>query len=147
MATPMSRYHRSVALAEQVLAEKENPAFISTLETQTFRASGTTEAALVAKAMEIRAHMKIGGTLLGSILGLVFGLKLIGLSTVRTQAGYEVNRAHCFSCARCCGYCPSDNQHKSNFLPDSKPYRDALALEGAEFLPRKNQPELAEEKA
>lgn len=137
MAAPMSRYNRTVALAEEVLAEKQNPALKPTLETDTFRAAGLTQEELLAQAMAIRRQMNVGGALLGSVLGLVFGIKLIGLSTVRTQTGYEVNKATCFSCARCCGYCPSDSVHKPNFIPGSKPMEDALALAGPEFLPAK----------
>ncbi|MGZ8938533.1 MAG: 4Fe-4S binding protein [Limisphaerales bacterium] len=146
MAIPMSRYNRTVALAEQVLTEKQNPTLIPTIETETFRAAGTTQEELVASAMRVRGQMKVGGILLGSVLGLVFGIKLIGISTVRTQSGYEVNKANCFSCARCCGYCPSDNQHKPNFVPESKSYQDALAVREAE-LPRANGiPDLVEGK-
>lgn len=147
MAIPMSRYNRTVALAEQVLAEKQNPALIPTIGTDTFRAAGTTQEELVASAMRIRGQMKIGGILLGSVLGLVFGIKLIGISTVRTQTGYEVNKANCFSCARCCGYCPSDDQHKRNFVPGSKAYLEARAVEGPEYLPDKTKPEFPEETA
>lgn len=149
MAVPMSRYNRNVALAEQVLAEKQNPGLKPTLETDTFRAAGVTQEELLAKALAIRSQMTVGGTLLGSVLGLIFGIKLIGLSTVRTQTGYEVNKATCFSCARCCGYCPSDDMHKPNFYPGSKPLEEALTLEKPEFLPAKFQPVPAakEEKA
>lgn len=131
MSVPMSRYHNTVALAEQVLAEKADPSLEPTQETKTFRTKGKPEEQLMAEAMQIRDQLNVGGWLLGGFLGLVFGVKLIGLSTVRTRKDYEVDRPTCFSCARCCSYCPSDNLHKINFLAGSRALQDALALETA----------------
>jgi polyferredoxin len=147
LAIPMSRYNRSVSLAEQILAEKSDPSIKPTLETDTFRAAALTQEELIASALKIRSTLKIGGSLLGGFLGLVLGIKLIGFSTVRTQTGYEVNKASCFSCARCCGYCPSDDIHKRNFIPGTGSLTAALALEKPEFLPDRKKPELQEEKA
>lgn len=147
MAVPMSRYHNTVALAEQVLAEKQNPSLQPTLETKTFRTKGTPQDELMAQAMKIRAQMNLGGWLLGGFLGLVFGLKLIGLSIVRTRRDYEVNRPTCFSCGRCCSYCPSDSLHKANFLPGSQALQDALALEHAGIGPDRKTAPLPKEKA
>lgn len=147
LAVPMSRYHSTVALAEQVLAEQREPSLTPTLETKTFRTQGKPQEVLMTEAMKIRARMNTGGWLLGGFLGLVFGLKLLGLSIVRSRKDYEVNKPTCFSCGRCCSYCPSDNLHKPNFLPGSKALQDALALEHAENrLDRKPAP-LQEEKA
>lgn len=147
MAIPMSRYHNTVALAEQVLAEKQDPSLAPTLETKTFRTKGTPQEELLAQAVKIRAQMNLGGWLLGGFLGLIFGLKLIGLSIVRTRKDYEVNRPTCFSCGRCCSYCPSDNLHKANFLPGSQALQDALALEHVGIGPDRKTAPLPKEKA
>jgi NosR/NirI family nitrous oxide reductase transcriptional regulator len=115
LSVPLSRYNSTVALAEQALAEKQDAALEPTLETKTFRSKGTTENELIKSALVIRSQMNLGGWLVGGFIGLVFGLKLIGFSTVRTQKDYEVDRTHCFSCARCCTYCPNDSGYKPNF--------------------------------
>lgn len=113
LSVPMSRYNRSVALAEQVAAEKLDPALKPSLETTTFRSQATTEAELMTSAHRVRTQLDVGGTVFGAVLGLVFGLKLVKVSLARTRTGYEVDRAHCFSCARCCPYCPNDATHRN----------------------------------
>lgn len=117
LATPMSRANRTVWLAEQFLVEKANPSLKPRVETEAFRAAGTSTEKLMDDARRIRSQMRAGGALLGGFIGLVFGLKLIGVSTDRKRADYEINKANCFSCARCCSYCPNDAMHKPNFKP------------------------------
>jgi len=128
MSVPMSRYNNTVYLAEQVVAEKLNPNLEETLETKTYRAMGLSESDLMAGAEKVRRQMNFGGWILGGFLGFVFSLKLIGLSVTRTQKDYEVIKPSCFSCGRCCSYCPSDEMHRPNFIPGSKPYIEALSL-------------------
>ena len=128
LSVPMSRYNNTVFLAEQVRAEKLNPALEETLETQTYRAMGLSETELMENARKIRSQMNMGGWILGGFLGLVFSMKLIGVSVSRTRKDYEVNKPTCFSCGRCCSYCPSDNMHRVNFIPGTQPYLEALAL-------------------
>ncbi len=113
-ALPMSRANRTVWLAEQMLIEKTNPNLKPSLETEAFRAAGTSFDELLAQSQLIRKRMRIGGTVLGGFLGLVFGLKLIGVSTPQNRTDYEIDKAHCFSCARCCSYCPNDASHSPN---------------------------------
>ena len=128
LAIPMSRYNNTVFLAEQIVAEQQNPQLEPSLETTNFRAMGTPEDELLAHAYTVRRRMNMGGWLLGGFLGLVFGLKLIGISIVRGRKDYEVDRPTCFSCGRCCSYCPSDDQHKANFIPGTPAYDATLAL-------------------
>lgn len=128
VSVPLSRYHHDVALAERVLWEKRRPDVEPTRETTAFRTRGMSEDELLASARLVRARMNAGGWLLGGFLGLVFGVKVIGVSLARTQKDFEVDRTHCFSCARCCSYCPSDAQHKGNFVPGQPAYEAALAL-------------------
>ena len=128
MSVPMARYNNTVYLAEQVRAEKLNPSLEPTLFTKTFREMGTTEEKLMADARKVMRQMNMGGWLLGGFLGLVFSIKLIGVSLSRTQKDYEVIKPSCFSCGRCCSYCPSDDMHRINFVPGTKPYNEAMAL-------------------
>jgi NAD-dependent dihydropyrimidine dehydrogenase PreA subunit len=117
-----------VLVAENLLVEKANPDLKPSLETATFRSQGTPEAKLLAQTQLVRTRMNLGGWLMGGLLGLVCGAKLIGVSVSRTQKDYEVDKAHCFSCARCCPYCPSDAIHRGNFVPGNPAYEAALAL-------------------
>ena len=119
MAIPMARANRTVWLAEQVLVEKANPNLKPSVETEAFRATGTTSEKLIDDARKIRARLRVGGASLGAFIALVFGLKLIGISTDRRRIDYEINKANCFSCARCCSYCPNDATHKVHFNPRS----------------------------
>ena len=137
MAPVMARYNNTVFLAEQITAEKADPTMEASLETTTFRSMGIAEEQLMAEATKIRSQMNMGGWLLGGFLGLVFSLKLINTSLIREQKDYEVDKPHCFSCGRCCSYCPSDEMHMPNFKPGSKALEEALAL----GKPREPEPE------
>jgi len=137
MAPVMARYNNTVFLAEQITAEKADPTMEASLETTTFRSMGIAEEQLMAEATKIRSQMNMGGWLLGGFLGLVFSLKLINTSLIRDQKDYEVDKPHCFSCGRCCSYCPSDEMHMPNFKPGSKALEEALAL----GKPREPEPE------
>ena len=128
LSIPMASYNLKVYTAEQILDEKADPSLEQTLYTETFDEMGLSEEALFEEARLIRKRMNMGGWLLGGFLGLVFGVKLIGISTIRSQKDYEVVKPSCFSCARCCGYCPSDDMHKPNFVPGTPAYNEALAL-------------------
>ncbi len=132
LSVPMSRYHNSVRLAENLLVERANPRLAATLETTTFRTQGTPESELLTDAYRVRGQMNVGGWLLGGLVGLIFGVKLIGVSLSRTQRIFEVDRTHCFSCGRCCPSCPSDAIHRGNFVPGNPAYEAALALAGTQ---------------
>jgi len=116
LSVPMSRYNRTVRLAEELAAEHLDPARAAILETTTFRTQGKTEAELVAAARRVRSQLDVGGWLFGGFLGAIFSAKLIRVSLSRSQSEYLVNRAHCFSCGRCCSYCPSDASHQANLI-------------------------------
>ncbi|MFV1994285.1 MAG: 4Fe-4S binding protein, partial [Verrucomicrobiales bacterium] len=115
-AIPLSRYNNTVMVAEEILAENADPDREEILFTETFRAMGMPEDELMERAMRVRAQMNMGGWLLGGFVGAVFGLKLIGFSVSRDRRDFEVHKSTCFSCARCCPYCPSDELHLENFI-------------------------------
>ncbi|MCF6313940.1 MAG: 4Fe-4S binding protein [Verrucomicrobiales bacterium] len=135
MSIPLSSYNNTVFLAEQVLAERINPDLEETLETQTYRSMGTSEDELMSNAIRIRKIMNMGGWVLGGFLGLVFSIKLIGLSVSREQKDYEVIKPSCFSCGRCCSYCPSDDMHRLNFMPGTPTYNEAMSLRDPVYIP------------
>lgn len=139
VSIPLSSYNNTVFLAEQVLSEKLNPGLEETLETQTYRAMGMSEEQLMISAQEIRRVMNMGGWILGGFIGLVFTIKLIGISVSREQKDYEVVKSSCFSCGRCCSYCPSDEMHDLNFIVGSKPYNEAMSLRDPIYTPAENE--------
>jgi ferredoxin len=106
----LSRIHPTVRLAERIQAENAGVLTETTLETRTFRATGTPTAELREQALAIRARFTTGGWLLGAFLGLIFMLKLIGLSIWRSRSEYEPDAAGCLSCGRCLDFCPQDTQ-------------------------------------
>lgn len=120
-AIPLSRANRTVWLAERMLIEKADPALPRALETEAFRATGKSFDELMSESATIRTRLRIGGAAVGGILGLVFGLKLVGISSERRRKDYEINKASCFSCARCCSYCPNDASHAVRFAPLKAP--------------------------
>ena len=103
---PLSRVHPRFRLAERIRIEDEGKITTTTLESRTFRSTGTTPEQLYEEALEIRQKMRTGGWFLGGFLGLVIILKLIALSVRRTRTDYEPDRVNCLSCGRCFKYCP-----------------------------------------
>lgn len=103
-----ARMHPTVSLAEKISLEDRGMA-APTLETQTFRTSGTPTQELMDQASAIQNKFHIGGWLLGGFLGLVFAFKLIKLTVPRRRVDYEVNEVSCYACARCFEYCPNEH--------------------------------------
>lgn len=106
MHVPLSRLHPSVRLAERMLIEQLGHDTTQTLETETFRRLGKDANQLYGRALYIRNQFKTGGAILGGFLGLVIGLHIIGLARRPYRTGYEIDRANCYSCARCFEFCP-----------------------------------------
>jgi formate hydrogenlyase subunit 6/NADH:ubiquinone oxidoreductase subunit I len=107
---PLSRQHNTVALADEIMLEDSGARTETTLETRTFRSSGTPKSVLLEEAREIQSNFRFGGWLLGGFLGLVFSIKLINLSLKRKHQEYTANTGNCYSCARCFDYCPFEQE-------------------------------------
>ena len=103
-----ARMHATVRLAERVYLEDTGKAEGTTDASLAFRATGTQPAQLYAEASAIRAKFTLGGWLFGGFVGLVVGLKLIGLSRRVTRTDFEADRASCLACGRCFQYCPRE---------------------------------------
>jgi len=104
-----SRAHETVRLAKQIYLEETGKAVEVTDASSAFRATGKEINELYEQASNIRARFKLGGWILGGFIGLVIGLKLIGLSVWRQRTDYEADRASCLSCGRCFNYCPREH--------------------------------------
>jgi polyferredoxin len=110
MHLSLSRQHKVVALAEEIILEDNGQRIESTLETRTFRASGKPTAQLLSEARIIQKQFKTGGWYLGGFLGLIFAIKLVNLSIRKKQIEYTANTGTCLSCARCFDYCPFEQE-------------------------------------
>lgn len=104
-----SRAHETVRLAEQIYLEEAGKTEEITDPSTAFRATGQEIVELYEQASNIRARFELGGWILGGFIGLVIGLKLIGLSVWRQRTDYEADRASCLACGRCFNYCPREH--------------------------------------
>jgi ferredoxin len=109
-----SRAHETVRLAEQIYMEETGETEEITDPSTAFRATGQEIKELYEQASNIRARFELGGWILGGFIGLVIGLKLIGLSVWRQRTDYEADRASCLACGRCFKYCPREHVRLKN---------------------------------
>jgi ferredoxin len=110
LSAAASRVHPTVELAEKFI-HPNNPPGPPGVRTPESLASARAEQGpkeLLAAAMDIRRRFAVGGWLFGGWVGLVVGIKLVGLSVRHTLSDYEPDRAACVACARCFLYCPNE---------------------------------------
>jgi len=119
LAGPLARSNRTVRLAERVWREDAGLAAGRTLESEAFHASGRRPSELYGAALAKRRQVRIGGCLFGVYVGLLFGLKLIGLSIRRKRSDYEPDRGACLSCGRCFAYCPRERLRRAGPAHDA----------------------------
>ncbi len=105
----LSRAHPKVRLSERIAREDAGEVPDGTTESETFRQMKTPLSALHEEAENIWKRFLAGGRTLGGLLGLAFGLNLIGLSVRWKRFDYEPDRGACLSCARCISYCPREH--------------------------------------
>lgn len=106
LANPMAKAHARVRLAEQVYRENAGIAAETTDASKAFRQTGEKTADLFAHAESIRGQFRFGGYFFGGFVGLVIGLKLIGLSIQWYRKDYTAHAGGCVACGRCYSYCP-----------------------------------------
>ncbi len=104
-----ARAHETVRLAERIYLEETGQMTDTTDASSAFRATGKEIEQLYSEASNIRAQFGLGGWIFGGFVGLVIGLKLIGLSVWRQRKDYEADRASCLACGRCFEYCPREH--------------------------------------
>jgi NAD-dependent dihydropyrimidine dehydrogenase PreA subunit len=104
-----ARAHETVRLAERIHLEETGQVTDTTNASSAFRATGKEIGQLYKEASNIRAQFGLGGWIFGGFVGLVIGLKLIGLSVWRRRKDYEADRAACLACGRCFEYCPREH--------------------------------------
>jgi len=112
LKTVTSRMHATVRLAERIRLEETGKVEGTTDASDAFRATGAETADLYEDASHIRAGFGLGGWMFGGFVGLVIGLKLIGVSVWRQRQDYEADRASCLACGRCFEYCPREHHRR-----------------------------------
>lgn len=106
MHSALAGQHVTVALAGEIELENSGERLETTLETRTFRASGTPTKQLFSDARAIQNRFYIGSWFLGGFLGLIFSIQIIRLARKGTVREYQTDTGRCLSCARCFAYCP-----------------------------------------
>ena len=114
-STVLSHMHRTVLLADRVWAEEQGRVTGHTDDSAAFGTQGLQSADLYRDAGAIIAEYYLGSWFLVAWIGLVFGLRMIGLAVRRRRDEYEVDAAACVACTRCYAACPV--QHAGG-LPD-----------------------------
>ena len=122
LGASMARAHPTVALADRVRLENAGSVEGVAEASDAFRKSGRPVDELYAEAAQIEAkftsHWRPGGVamgmahLFGAFVGLVIGLKIVGLSIRRRRTDYEPDRAACVACGRCFTHCPVEQARR-----------------------------------
>jgi NosR/NirI family nitrous oxide reductase transcriptional regulator len=110
VSVPASRLSPTVALAERYLRQRTTPV---PLGSQTAAALSLARAEqdpklLLERASEIQRRFRSAGRYFGGWVGLVIGLKLVGLALRTRRTDYEPDRGACVACARCFEHCPNE---------------------------------------
>jgi len=121
LSVAAARVHPTVALAEKFIAPNKPPnqPGARTPESLALARAEQGPKALLAAAMNIRRRFTVGGWVFGGWVGLVVGVKLLGLSVRHTRTDYEPDRAACVACARCFLYCPNERVRLGLLPPEA----------------------------
>jgi NosR/NirI family nitrous oxide reductase transcriptional regulator len=114
LRTTTAKMHATVRLAERVRLEETGKVEGTTDASDAFRATGMETTELYDDASNIRARFGLGGWIFGGFVGLVIGMKLIGVSLWRQRTDYEADRASCLACGRCFEYCPREHLRRKS---------------------------------
>lgn len=105
-----SRLDPAVTLAERYVSYKTGAPATRAQETEprSLQRVDAHPEETVAAAIAVRNRFVLAGALFGSWVGLVIGVKLIGLSIRQKRTAFEPDSAACFACARCFNSCPNE---------------------------------------
>ena len=104
----LAKAHADVRLYDLVQAYEARPDGPMPLEVEAYYSHGRTMEDLTAAKDATLADFRLYSTLAGFLIGLVVGLKLLGLSLKRGRDEYEIDYGSCIGCAKCYGYCPQN---------------------------------------
>jgi len=108
LAVPLSKFHPTVSLAEQIAAEEATRTVDTADATKAFRATGKPIPELNVQALQIRQQFVFGSWLLGAFIGFALGAKCVALAWGSPQTAYDPDTANCLACGRCYTYCPKE---------------------------------------
>ena len=115
LGEPFSRMHFTVRLADRVMLEATGAVQGTTDASAAFYAnhpSAEDAKALYDESAGIQDAFAAGTAIMGGFVGLVVGLKLLGLSVRRRRVDYEADRGICVACGRCFEYCPVEVERR-----------------------------------
>lgn len=101
----VARAHPAVRMAE-VLATVPQEAADQYPELEAFRRGGASRDEAEACAAEAVRRFRAGGTGAGVFVGVVMGLRLLGMTRLRRRPLHEADRMRCVACGRCWDACP-----------------------------------------
>ena len=104
----LSYANKEVRLYELVQIQEAHPDYEMLPEVEAFYAQGRTVEELQQSNDAVQADFRFYGTIVGALIGLVIGLKLINLSVRRTRKEYEIDHKNCVLCGKCFSYCPQN---------------------------------------
>lgn len=107
----LSRANKDVYLYDLVTAY-EGQSNDLPLEVEAFHEMGRSVEELAAKVEAIQHDFSIYSYIIGALIGLVIGMKLINLSVKRTRKTYEIDHSACVACGKCFDYCPQNRKNK-----------------------------------
>jgi NAD-dependent dihydropyrimidine dehydrogenase PreA subunit len=84
-----------------------------------FKGTGTKKEELYAEAAALRERFVIGSWIFGGWMGLVIGLKLIGMAVHRPRDDYHIDPEGCIACGRCYDLCSVEQVRLE--APDAEP--------------------------
>lgn len=114
----LARAHRTVKLAEAVLAEEAGHIEVRTFELDAYHHSGAQRAALLTEAERIEGRFRYGGAAFGFWVGLALAAKSWRLRRPTRRTEYEAESGYCLSCGRCFLYCPRERLRLKNRVVD-----------------------------
>ena len=131
MAVPLSNLNDRVQLAERLRMEEAGQIIETTVETDAYRRTKDSPQLIYGDVIAMRHRIGTGGWFLGGFVGLVVGLRLLGLSTRRRRTDFTPHPGECLSCARCFRYCPKEHERRES-LAEAQRARRGWRLGGGE---------------
>ena len=113
-----SRMDPTVRLADRIWLEAHHKVKGTTLESDAFRKQARSAGELYWLASHLRQQWRVGTSMFGAWVGLIIGMKLVGLCIRRRRRDYDADPSGCLSCARCYLSCPVEHaRREGRMLP------------------------------
>lgn len=115
-----ARGHYTVDTAEQVYLQEAGAIEPEADDSvSAFKGTGVKKEQLYAEAEALRERFVFGSWIFGGFMGLVIGLKLIGMAINRRRDDYHIDAEGCIACGRCYDLCSVEQVRLDT--PDADP--------------------------